>query len=85
MRRYIGAALAAGLVLAAVAARADTPSYKVGWIAAFSGIGTAWSESGTRGIQLAVDRINGENLAGKPVTFVTADDGGDPRTAAEVC
>lgn len=85
MKRMVLAGMAAALVLAAGGARADTASYKIGWIASFSGVGSAWSESGTRGLQLAVDKINAENLAGKPVAFVTADDAGDPRTAAEVC
>src|SRR6185312_13698347 len=85
MKRMVLAGIAAALILAAGGARADTASYKIGWIASFSGVGSAWSESGTRGLQLAVDKINAENLAGKPVAVVTADDAGDPRTAAEVC
>jgi urea transport system substrate-binding protein len=79
-----GAALAAALTMAG-AAQAQDNEYKIGWIASFSGIGSAWSESGTRGIQLAVDAINAGNLAGKPVKFITADDAGDPKTAADVC
>jgi urea transport system substrate-binding protein len=75
----IGAALTSG------AARAQESAYKIGWIASFSGIGSAWSESGTRGMQLAVDTINVGDLAGKPVKFITADDGTDPKTAADVC
>ncbi len=70
--------------LVATAAHAQD-SYKIGWIASFSGIGSAWSESGTRGIELAVDAINAGNLAGKPVKLVTTDDAGDPKTSADVC
>jgi len=75
----IGAALMVG------PARAQDNAYKIGWIASFSGIGSAWSESGTRGIEMAVDAINTGKLAGKPVNFITADDGTDPKTAADVC
>jgi urea transport system substrate-binding protein len=76
------------LIVAALAsggARAHDSGYKIGWIASFSGIGSAWSESGTRGMELAVDAINAGDLAGKPVKFITADDGTDPKTAADVC
>ncbi len=67
------------------AAWGQEPSYKIGWIASFSGPGSVWSAAGTRGIELAVDAINGGNLAGKRVEIVTADDAGDPKTAADVC
>jgi urea transport system substrate-binding protein len=77
-------ALVIGLAGATNAARAES-RYKIGWVASFSGIGSAWSESGTRGIKLATEAINGGNLAGAPITVITADDSGNPRTAAEVC
>jgi urea transport system substrate-binding protein len=83
MKKLSIVAIAAGLMVATGAHAQD--SYKIGWIASFSGIGSAWSESGTRGIQLAVDAVNAGNLAGKPVKFITADDAGDPKTAADVC
>ena len=80
----VGLTVAAAIMLATTADAQET-SYKIGWVASFSGIGSAWSESGTRGIELAVDVINAGNLAGKPVKFITADDAGDPKTAADVC
>lgn len=84
MKRFFYLMLIAGALFAG-AAQAQDSTYKIGWIASFSGIGSAWSESGTRGIQLAVDAINAGNLAGKQVTFITSDDAGDPKTAADVC
>jgi branched-chain amino acid transport system substrate-binding protein len=78
------AALAAAWMLTG-AAHAQSQGYKIGWVASFSGIGSAWSESGTRGIELAIDAINAGNLAGKPMTFITSDDAGNPKTAADVC
>jgi urea transport system substrate-binding protein len=74
-----------GAALTSTEARSQDGPYKIGWIASFSGIGSAWSESGTRGMELAVDAINAGDLAGRPVKFITADDGTDPKTAADVC
>lgn len=83
MKKLFVVAFATGLALTAGAHAQD--SYKIGWIASFSGIGSAWSESGTRGIELAVDAVNAGNLAGKPIKIITTDDAGDPKTAADVC
>ncbi|MGH6989518.1 MAG: ABC transporter substrate-binding protein [Stellaceae bacterium] len=77
-------ALSLGVVGVTNSARAAS-GYKIGWVASFSGIGSAWSESGTRGIKLATDAINAGNLAGAPITVITADDSGNPRTASDVC
>jgi urea transport system substrate-binding protein len=84
MKKSWIAAMGVALTLA-TGAQAQESSYKIGWIASFSGIGSAWSESGTRGIELGADAINAGNLAGKPLKLVTTDDAGDPKTAADVC
>ena len=84
-------ALVASLVLtgcgggtASETASGQTP-YKIGYVLALSGTGSVFADPARQGMELAIERINATNAAGRPVTTVVVDDGTDPRMAAEAC
>jgi ABC-type branched-subunit amino acid transport system substrate-binding protein len=66
-------------------AGAQERAYKLGWVQGLSGPGSAFADSAQQGIETAIDEINANNLAGRKFQLITADDAGDPRTAADVC
>jgi urea transport system substrate-binding protein len=79
----IGAALTAAFVLAA--ARAAEAPYKIGWVMSLSGPSSGTAGTANLAIQVAVERANAENLAGRKIVLVPADDASDPKTSAQVC
>jgi urea transport system substrate-binding protein len=87
MTARIAALLIAAASLAALSstARADRTPYKVGWVTSLSGPSSGTAGTANLAIQVAVDRANADNLAGRKIVLVTADDASDPKTAAQVC
>ncbi len=83
------AALLFGTVLAAatgaVAAQADEAPYKVGWVTSLSGPSSGTAGTANLAIQVAVERANATNAAGRKIVLVTADDASDPKISAQVC
>ena len=88
--RIVLGIIAATLMAAACGGGASPESsrvapYKIGYVLALSGTGSAFADPAQQGMELAVEDINGNNAAGRPITTVIADDGTDPRMAAEAC
>jgi branched-chain amino acid transport system substrate-binding protein len=79
----IVAALSATLLPAA--AWADEAPYKVGWVMSLSGPSSGTAGTANLAIQVAVERANAEDLAGRKIVLVPADDASDPKTSAQVC
>ncbi len=77
------AALSATFMPAAV--RADEAPYKVGWVMSLSGPSSGTAGTANLAIQVAVERANAEDLAGRKIVLVPADDASDPKTSAQVC
>jgi branched-chain amino acid transport system substrate-binding protein len=66
----------------------DAPAantYKIGYVLALSGTGSVYADPARQGMELAIEHINRENLAGRPLAITIVDDATDPRTAADVC
>lgn len=84
--RIVTFLIAAALSTAfAAAARADETPYKIGWVTSLSGPSSGTAGTANLAIQVAVDRANAENFAGRKIVLVTADDASDPKTSAQVC
>jgi ABC-type branched-subunit amino acid transport system substrate-binding protein len=64
---------------------AAADDYKIGLVLSLSGVGSAYADQAQQAVALALDEINANNLAGRPVSIITVDDATDPKTAAEVC
>jgi ABC-type branched-subunit amino acid transport system substrate-binding protein len=77
---------ACGADTSAPAGSAGGPTpYKVGFVLALSGTGSVYADPAQQGMQLAIEHINKENLAGRPLEIVVVDDATDPRVAADAC
>ncbi|HEY5208180.1 MAG TPA: ABC transporter substrate-binding protein [Stellaceae bacterium] len=83
--RALSLAVAAFLYAGGSAAWADEAPYKIGWITSLSGRAAGTSGAANLAIQVAVERANATNAAGRKIVLVTGDDASDPRTAAQVC
>jgi ABC-type branched-subunit amino acid transport system substrate-binding protein len=83
--RAISFAVAAMLCGAGSATQAEEAPYKVGWITSLSGPAAGTAGAANLAIQVAVERANAGNAAGRKIELVTGDDASDPRTAAQVC
>jgi ABC-type branched-subunit amino acid transport system substrate-binding protein len=79
------AAVGVGMTWLAAPSVAEEPSYKIGVVAALSGAGAVNGDASLQGLNVALEEINGQNLAGRKIEVVTADDATDPKTSAEVC
>jgi len=79
--------LAVAVILCALgsAGWADEASYKIGWITSLSGPASGTAGTANLAIQVAVERANAMNLAGRKIVLVTGDDASDPKTSAQVC
>ncbi len=64
---------------------ADDAPYKIGWITSLSGPSSGTAGTANLAIQVAVERANAKNLAGRKIMLVTGDDASDPKTSAQVC
>lgn len=88
MTLRIAAALLIAAALSAfssMAASADEAPYKVGWVTSLSGPSAGTAGTANLAIQVAVERANADNAAGRKIELITADDASDPKTAAQVC
>ena len=80
-RRNVVTGLAAGSVLAVRPAFAQAGEIKIGEVNSYSGL-PAFTEPYRKGIQLAVEEINGKGgVLGRKLNVITKDDGGKPADA----
>jgi ABC-type branched-subunit amino acid transport system substrate-binding protein len=80
------AVLAGALAATAVSARKAAPApYTIGWVSGLTGSQATNSASATQGLQAALANVNKNNLAGRTIKVLYADDAADPVTAGNVC
>ena len=73
------------MALVPTVARADEVPYNIGWVTSLSGPSSGTAGTANLAIQVAVERINAGNLAGRKIVLIPADDASDPKTSAQVC